>query len=149
MSRAGEVVIWAGDRLPENALWCNGKAYSTDDYAQLFAVIGHHYGGDAATFHVPDLRGRMIVGAGEADSLSARNLNDSGGEERVQLTAKEMPRHDHGEVTKIDPAEINNGRGGRFTVARPHRDQTIQTGNDQPHENMPPFRALNFIIFYA
>ena len=44
-------------------LFCDGQAYSRDDYGALFGVIGTSFGAsDANHFNVPDLRGRFVRG---------------------------------------------------------------------------------------
>lgn len=64
----GSVMDYAGATAPTGWLICNGAAVSRTTYSVLFALIGSTYGqGDGSTtFNVPDLRGRMSIGAGAA-----------------------------------------------------------------------------------
>ena len=59
--------IWAygGGTAPAGWLLCNGGVVSRAAYAKLFAVIGTAYGaGDGSTtFALPDMRGRVVLGA--------------------------------------------------------------------------------------
>ena len=66
----GSIIPFAGKTAPEGWLFCQGQAVSRTTYAQLFAVIGTTYGsGDGSTtFNVPDLRGRVAVGAEASDA---------------------------------------------------------------------------------
>lgn len=50
--------------IPKGWLLCDGKAYSRNDYSELFATIGTVWGeGDGVTtFNVPDLRGMFLRG---------------------------------------------------------------------------------------
>lgn len=63
----GMIFPYAGSSAPTGFLLCDGSAISRTTYAGLFAVISTTYGvGDGSTtFNIPDLRGSMIVGAGQ------------------------------------------------------------------------------------
>ena len=65
--------------------------------AGLFATIGVSQGaGDGSTtFNVPDLLGRMAVGAGQGAGLTNRANGAKGGEETHRLIVVEMPSHAH------------------------------------------------------
>ncbi len=94
----GTILAYAGPNAPNGYLLCHGQAVSRQDYAGLFALIGVRFGvGDSVeTFNVPDLRGRTVVGTGEGNGLSVRNLAEMGGEEQHTLTVPEIPPHSHG-----------------------------------------------------
>jgi microcystin-dependent protein len=67
----GTIMPWAGNYVPQGWLACDGATYSFMQQSQfqaLYAVIGNTYGGSPAeqTFAVPDLRGRVPMGAGNA-----------------------------------------------------------------------------------
>lgn len=63
----GIIFPYAGSSAPDGFLLCDGSAVSRATYADLFALIGTTYGaGDGSTtFNVPDLRGSVIIGAGQ------------------------------------------------------------------------------------
>lgn len=63
----GTVLPFAGASAPTGYLLCNGAAVSRTTYAALFAAIGELYGaGDGSTtFNLPNVVGRMPVGAGQ------------------------------------------------------------------------------------
>jgi len=63
----GFIVPYAGQTPPSGWLLCDGSPVSRTTYAGLFALIGTTYGaGDGSTtFNVPDLRGSVVVGAGQ------------------------------------------------------------------------------------
>ena len=63
----GEIYMYAGSVAPSGFLLCDGSSVSRSAYAELFDVIGTNFGqGDGSTtFGIPDLRGRVIVGAFE------------------------------------------------------------------------------------
>ena len=95
----------------------------------------------------PDLRDRFIVGARQDDAGVAKtnvsgSLTLNGGEAYHKLTIAEMPSHTHSE-------------SGHFNHGAQHRDdnvgaqttrQTGATGGDQPHNNLPPYYALAYIM---
>jgi microcystin-dependent protein len=66
---AGTVVAYGADH--DNFNWqiegwtaCNGTAFPTYEYPELFEAIGYSNGGSAkeGTYNVPDLRGRFLRG---------------------------------------------------------------------------------------
>lgn len=95
---AGDLKVSGGSRVPSGYLLCDGAPYARTDFANLYSVIGVAFGaGDGTTtFNVPDLRGRMPMGAGAGAGLTARALGARGGEESHVLGVGEMPSHAHG-----------------------------------------------------
>ena len=66
----GSIQAYGGSTAPDGWLFCQGQAISRLLYSELFAVIGTLYGeGDGATtFNLPDLQGRVTMGAGTLNS---------------------------------------------------------------------------------
>jgi microcystin-dependent protein len=65
----GQVVAWAGASVPAGWLKADGALLPTpesEEYMELFNLIGTTFGGDQDNFALPDLRGRMIAGAAPA-----------------------------------------------------------------------------------
>lgn len=107
----GSLQAYAGASAPTGWLLCDGTSYSTSAYPELYSVLGYTYGGSGANFNVPDLRGRMPMGAGTGAGLNSsgtgapsgtamttRTRGQWGGEETHLNTAAEsgMPQHGHG-----------------------------------------------------
>ena len=93
----------------------------------------------------PDLRGRFIVGQGGTYSI-----NSTGGLHEVTLTSAQMPSHEHS--TNIDGSHVIPGNGsssypygGAGTYASTIFNMN-PTGGGQPHENLPPYWALSYIM---
>lgn len=88
----GSIHIFAGTVTPTGFLMCDGSAVSRDTYASLFSVIGTLYGsGDgSATFNLPDLVGKLVVGCSQTYQLGS-----TGGEETHTLLEAELPQHSH------------------------------------------------------
>jgi len=100
----GAVNMWVTGTAPSGWLLCQGQAVSRTTYSGLFSVLGTTYGaGDSSTtFNLPDLRGRVPMGAGTgrnvADSadLTARTLGAKISDaETHTLTSTEIPAHSH------------------------------------------------------
>jgi microcystin-dependent protein len=141
----GSVVAYAGDAIPEGWLYCDGQAVGTTDYPVLFDILGYQYGGSGSTFRVPDMRGRVALGTGTGSGLSSRSLGETGGEETHQLVTGELPAHAHTVHAHL-PSMAQLGVGDPVTIPNVVGEMTGLTGDNSPHENMPPFVALRYII---
>lgn len=67
----GLIGAFATLAVPAGWLKCNGAAISRTAYAQLFAVLGTHYGAGngSTTFNLPDARGEFIRGLDEGRGI--------------------------------------------------------------------------------
>ena len=162
----GAIVDYAGIDDPSSAwIICDGRELSTITYRTLFSVIGTMYGvgNGADTFNIPDLRGRVALGAGLGPGLSQRLLASKAGEEQVTLTNDQMPKHRH---ALSDPGHQHQesfyssfggplqgaghtaipAQASIFTGISKTGITIAETGEGRPHSNMQPFLALNKII---
>ncbi|MET0383584.1 MAG: tail fiber protein, partial [Burkholderiaceae bacterium] len=77
----------------------DGTLLPISQYTALFALLGTVYGGDGrATFGVPDLRGRTVIGAGQLTGASTNpnyTIGQKGGSEQVVLNPGQLPMHAH------------------------------------------------------
>lgn len=80
---AGQIVAFAGPvaNIPEGWVLCDGTSLSQTNFASLFQAIGTTWGGVGNdTFRVPDLRDRILLGAGPLYFVGAvGDLGTSGG----------------------------------------------------------------------
>jgi microcystin-dependent protein len=142
----GIIVAWTGVTPPEGWLMCDG------------------------TNGTPDLRGRFILGSGQGSALTVRQINQTGGEEQHTLTIDEMPSHTHmmddgGEHTHtyhnsresgcIAPGtcdarttgNINSQPNWKTSADGSKHNHTIKTtGSNKPHNVLPPFWVLAYIM---
>ena len=158
----GIIFPFAGQSAPDGYLICAGQELSRIEYAELFGVIGELYGsGDGqTTFNLPDLRGRMPLGkdnmnqasANRVENAQADSLGGNAGGENHILTVDELAEHTH-PITEfiVQASEVNNVTGARHYfnddwqyINRP----TDVEGGNQPHNNMPPYLTLNYLIKY-
>jgi len=155
----GQIVPYITSDPPANSLACDGAQYLREDYQALYDVLDPAFIVDEDNFIVPDLRGRIIIGAGSGAGLTPRSVDDSGGEESHELSIAEMPAHNHtdsghthttgnsitavafspGELPVLCPNPIPALTGTGYAG--------ISTeGDGDSHENMPPWRALNYAV---
>lgn len=161
----GEIRMFAGKWAPLGWSFCDGSLLPVAVNQELFGLIGTTYGGDGvATFALPDLRGRVPVGAGDAPSLSARSLGEVGGAEAVALTPQQVPPHGHTLNGTTAPADRASPVGAMLATTdptvRPYNDASLNSGTyasfnpravqllppSQPHENRMPGTGVHYII---
>ena len=151
---AGILAPFAGSTAPDGWLLCDGSAVSRTTYSSLFAVIAATYGaGDGSTtFGLPDLRGRMAMGLDNMGGTSADvvlieeadTVGSKGGEEQIQLTFDQMSPHTHSTGSGIFRTDCSQC-GSPLT----HVGGVVESeGEASPHNNMPPYMALNYLIKY-
>jgi len=144
----GSIIAYRGANAPEGWLLCDGadlkdKKFSDSKFNDLKKISGEW---------IPDLRSRFIVGANPEDDNY--ELTKSGGEDKHTLTIEEMPKHNHygfGEHSKDWPlgtTGVNKiGSSGGVDWDNQYYN-TSYTGDSMPHNNLPPYYALTYIIKY-
>ena len=160
----GEIRMFAGNFAPIGWALCNGQLLSISQNTALFSLLGTYYGGDGrTTFGLPNLQGAAPLMAGQGPGLSDRSLGEVGGEAAVTLTTAEMPLHPHSASATASPGNAPDPAGAVWGVAAVARGTAMYTGSpgtspqmspqalgiagsSQPHNNMPPYLALTFII---
>ena len=152
----GEIRLVPFNFAPRGWAICDGQLLPINQNQALFALLGTEYGGDGrTTFALPDLRGRVALGAGQASSGSSYALGATGGQETVALTMRQLPGHSHavhassGAATTKNPATAFPAGGGAYAAQRNVRMKAAmigQTGGGEWHENRQPYLCLNYII---
>ncbi|APE50472.1 phage tail protein [Delftia sp. HK171] len=156
-----EIRLGGFNFAPKGWAFCDGQLLPLSQNTALFSLLGTAYGGDGkSNFALPDLQGRMPMHPGQGPGLSLRDLGESGGVETVTLQASEIPVHSHlaRAGTPADPA-VASPAGAVLGTAptRPYIAPASNTsavtmappqpaGGSQPHNNLPPYLVMNFII---
>lgn len=84
----GQVILFAGNFAPRGWAFCEGQQLAISNNTSLFAIIGTLYGGDGrSTFFLPDLRGRVPVGAGAGPGRTSYQIGATGGAAAVSPAA--------------------------------------------------------------
>lgn len=119
---SGLICMWSGSTPPDGWALCDG------------------------TNNTPDLRGRFVLGNSASHAIGSR-----GGSETVTLTVAQMPSHSH-----VD-SESASFASAMFSASTTSSGNTIKwttnpayevskTGGSQPHNNMPPYYTLAYIM---
>lgn len=146
-SMIGSIVPIATEDAPAGMLLCDGASYDRIDYPYLYAVLASEFIDDADTFTVPDLRSRVIVGAGQGSGLSERDVAETGGAETHQLSIAELPAHTHAIHTHAIGLDVESAGVPDLSSSPPLPSElTSPTGSNNAHENMPPFIGLHYAI---
>jgi microcystin-dependent protein len=154
----GEIRMFGGNFAPAGWAFCQGQLLAIQQYSALFALLGTTYGGNGTTtFALPNLQGRVPIHQGQGPGLSNYVIGQMSGTESVALLTTQLPQHSHLAAGNSNPgtsADPTNNYWAASADLRPFSDQTPNgtmqnsgsAGSSQPHENMPPFLAVNFII---
>jgi len=151
----GALQLFSGTPPDPSSGWlvADGSCISRTTYADLFAVVGEVFDPcDASTtFGLPDMRGRVPVGAGAGTGLSARTLGQTFGEETHLQTIAEMPSHNHGPLSPFVNYFAIRLTGGIYGVnngtAFSPMASTANTGGGQPFNVIQPSLVLNYLVW--
>ncbi|MBQ3834526.1 MAG: hypothetical protein II816_03320 [Elusimicrobia bacterium] len=117
----GGIIIWSGSvtDIPAGWVLCDG------------------------TNGTPDLRGRFVLGY----DGTAYNVGDTGGEATHTLTITEMPSHNHVYYTGKGENTVRSGYPANAETGTIYQTLTTNSaGGGQPHNNMPPYYVLCYIM---
>lgn len=142
----GGIIAFDSDTIPNGWLLCDGRAVSRTKYAELFKAIGtkHGSGDGSTTFNLPNPKGRTLVGKDSSDT-DFNELGKTGGEKTHTLTVNEMPSHKHGFQANND-FHAQSGTDAWIFKGGRNDGFILETGGDQPHNNLQPYLVTNFII---
>lgn len=128
----GEITIFAGTFAPRGYAFCDGSLLPIMQNAALFSLLGTTYGGDGYnTFALPDLRGRVPMGAGKGPDTSNRRLGEKVGSEQAPLETMNVTVSVEGEDVATTQALAVKPPSDTATPAVP---------------TVPPSTVLNYII---
>ena len=153
----GEIRMFGGNFAPVGWAFCQGQIQAISENDALFNLIGTTYGGDGqTTFALPNLASRVPVHMG-----SGHVLGEVAGTESVTISVQQMPIHTHAFQASSSSGGSANPSGQTLATtaasatiySAPQDDPTPmaaqevqQAGGSQPHDNVQPFLAVNYII---
>ena len=151
------VITYAGSTVPSGWQLCDGSVftYTNDENVTISDSRVLNFNINSSSNRLtPDLRGRFILGSGQGVSLTNRNIHETGGTEEETLTEAQMPSHNHRQhIVKGNDLNWSSTYGGPYSVGTDDKfaqgyygSYTDSKGSDQPHNNMPPFYVLTYII---
>jgi microcystin-dependent protein len=158
----GEIRMFAGNFAPSGWALCQGQLLPISQYDVLFNLIGTTYGGDGTSnFALPDLQGRFPAHQG-APAITGGTpviLGERLGVESVTLVTAQLPVHTHtaqgsSSATTRSPSGAfwGTGSANAYSSAEPSArlapKAVATTGASQPHNNIPPYLVINFIISF-
>lgn len=156
------------DGTPKTDIELVNKSYvltaiksALDERTKAMYPVGCYFYSDdsrAPSEYIPGLEGttweqtaagRVLIGAGTADSGTVYKARDKGGEEKHKLTVDELAAHTHdcisGDGSKSSTNRwsivgtgvdtLNKGNVYNFSATQP-------SGGGQPHNNMQPFEVV-------
>ena len=116
----GGIIIWSGsaNNIPTGWVLCDGNNGT------------------------PNLTDRFVLGAGNNYTVGS-----TGGEATHTLTIDEMPSHSHEYYTGKGEDTTKSGYAANAEISQVYQVlNTNSTGNSQPHNNMPPYYSLCYIM---
>lgn len=163
-----EIRLFAPNFAPKNWAYCSGQIMSIAQNSALYSLLGTTYGGDGiTTFALPDLRGRVALGAGTGAGLKQVALGERAGNNTVTVSIANMPPHSHalaGVNIKVNgsPGDTSSPVGGviagsqasyaesfgnnQFLAHGSVSGSTDVAGSSQPMSIANPYLGMNYII---
>ena len=153
--------MFGGNFAPAGWMLCQGQLLPIAENETLFQLIGTTYGGDGqSTFALPNLSSRVPIHMGTGGG-STYVIGEAAGTENVTVTTPQLPLHTHSFLVSTQAAASTDPTGQ--TLAKTATGQELytlvqgpitnmsptalsQAGGNQPHENIQPYLAVNYII---
>ncbi len=117
----GTIVPFAGtvDKIPSGWALCDGKSVSktSNDFVQLYSMIGGAWGESGSNFNLPDLRGYFLRGAGgDANSTDPDFSSRTGGAGNEKVGSKQNDAFKSHTHTMNDAGEHSHSLPKRIDV---------------------------------
>ena len=158
----GEIRCGIWNFAPRGWAIMAGQTLPINQNQALFSLLGTSYGGDGrVTFQLPDMRGRVLLTAGQGPGLPPYQVGERGGSEAMPLSTANLPTHSHavalpGSATEGDaqsPAGRSPAAQARTALyASPPANLAMApaavsaVGGGQPVNNMQPYVTLTCVI---
>ena len=158
----GQIMCAGFNFEPKGWAELNGQILSIAQNTPLFALLGTQYGGNGqTTFALPDMRGRLLMHAGQGPGLTSRDQGESAGAEQVTLNNAQLPAHNHtvtpqgssADATLMSPANGVAATKARTTLYAPGPGTvpmspvlTSPAGSNAPVPVMQPYLVMRCFI---
>jgi len=158
----GQITCFGFNFVPRGWLPADGRLMSISQNPALFSLLGTMYGGNGQTnFALPNLQGRVVLGAGQTPSGQQYVWGQTGGAEAVNLSVNNLPPHAHtvapagssGDATDISPAGKAPATKARTTLygnptpgTNLAATSTSSVGSGTPVPTLPPYVAMTCAI---
>ncbi len=124
----GGIIMWSGSKIPQGWVLCNGQNGT------------------------PNLSGRFVVASG-GNGETSYAIGNTGGNDKVTLSADNLPKHSHKTTFKTvgyaaswnSSKEAMSGEGKDKNNGNVNKN-TSEAGGSKPFDNRPKFYALAFIM---
>jgi len=134
----GEIRLFAGDYATDGWHICDGSSLPINGNEALYSLIGTTYGGNATSFNLPDLRGKLPVGTGViSGGTNNYVLGQGGGVTEVTLTEATTPAHTHNFNVSTADATTGSPING-FLASTNGNNSTLQP----PYPNVKLYMPL-------
>ncbi|MEO6920604.1 MAG: tail fiber protein [Collimonas sp.] len=160
----GQVMLTGFGFAQRGFALCNGQLLPINQNTALFSLLGTQYGGNGQTnFALPNLQGSVPLHAGgSADPNWQPTPYTQGqftGVESVTVQQQQLPQHTHLPNASSTAGTVKNptnalfgGSGAEAIYAQAGPQVTLApqtlglSGSSGAHQNMQPYRVLNFNI---
>jgi len=158
----GQIMCAGFNFAPRGWAELDGQLLPISQNTALFALLGTQYGGNGTTtFALPDMRGRVLIHAGQGPGLTLRDQGEEAGAEQVTLNNSQLPAHTHtvtpqgspSDATLVSPANGVPATKARTTLYAPGPGTvpmspvlTSPAGSNAPVPTMSPFVTVRCFI---
>jgi len=154
----GAIIPYMGTTTPDFWLACDGSRYNPDDLPELYAANGDFHDSEfPGEFRVPDLRARLLMGAGggahHGTDKSTSDVNIVPG----QRSGHQRPPIHYHSIAVGNPAAPSGNKyvtvqgdaavGGAAVWTYQNHSAIGVTYSSPLSENFPPFTGVAFIVY--
>lgn len=144
---SGIIKAFAGNTIPDGWLLCNGQEVSRSTYSDLFETIGITYGSGngTTTFNIPNLQGKMIIGADSTYTLG-RTGGSATAHAQIHVNGGDQIHFSRKSGTFTSNISLG-GTGSNIGVQEKTGTFVVNVvGDDDTTGALPPYISMNYII---
>ncbi len=128
----GTILPWPIPYAPQGWAFCNGQSIPVMQNQALYSLIGTLYGGNTTYFNLPNLTGRVPVGAmnmgGAMPNVLQAPLTTDGGSPATMLDASQLPLHSH-TIANTTTVSSQGAGTASVTVQIPANNETYDASS--------------------